>query len=242
MRKIFASVVFMILVFITTSALASGINVSWGNPDAGTIGFKVYYNTTGVIPMLGTDANEGNSPIIINDPNCRSIELTGLSTDTRTYVRISAFDSGADEGQLSDAKYYIGIKAFVLPHPTATYGVGDIVSFTIQFPTIVKLNAGILKVLLSTGSLVTTTDINWVSTKTLLHTVLIGEDANPLTISNIYLDPNDPGGDVALYDDNMHTVCLNLPDSNLDADPNSLIIIDTSAPNPPTGFSVGCAE
>lgn len=226
--------------FINTKVYATEVPVSWQEPDSGTIGFKVYYDNDGGLPMNGTGAVQGDSPIVINDPNVRSLNITGLATAPKWYIRISAFDD-EEEGPLSDARYYSSIQSFVPVSSPGAYGVDDTVVFSIVFPETVFLNNGLLRIILNTGKVIDVSTINWQSSININYIVGEGEEADPLSISDIYLDPNDPDDNVRLYDQAMKDVCTDMPDTNLDSDPNALIIIDTSAPNPPT-FYVGCCS
>lgn len=90
-----------LFVFIAIPALAKNYTFSWSPNEGNVEGYKLYYKKGGAAeaPFLGEDANEGDSPIIINGDN--SITVTGLEDNTTYHFTLTAY-SGTDESDFTD--------------------------------------------------------------------------------------------------------------------------------------------
>ena len=78
-----------------------GIALSWGaSPDADVAGYKLHYGYAETPPFLGTDAQEGVSPIDVG--GATNFRLTGLTPGTRYYFGLTAVDSSGNESELSE--------------------------------------------------------------------------------------------------------------------------------------------
>jgi len=214
------------------------ITLDISNVDPTADQLKVYYDTQATPPLNGNGATAGSSPIILSDPNITEYTITvpqGIY-----YVAVSAVDDG-DEGPLSSIKRYETIEGFQ-PQVLGVngYGEGETVNVLLDFEGTAYLNNGKLIVTLNSGGYIEVDTINWASQLTIPYTVGAGENADPLQVADIYLDPNDPGGDVELYNSAMKNICTDIViGSNLGDDPNNYIIIDTVEPTAPS-LSVGC--
>ncbi len=89
--------------------LAAEITLAWdANTETDLAGYKLYYeNENDSLPYQGTDANEGASPIIINEgdltnPSSPSFTLTGLKDGQFYYFALTAFSSDGMESDFSD--------------------------------------------------------------------------------------------------------------------------------------------
>jgi hypothetical protein len=213
------------------------IPITW-EKNEGCFGYHIYYDTQSTIPMDGTGASQGNSPILVTDPNQTSMVITGLPRGT-WYFRIGAMNEIGLDGELSSAKRYETLKGFVATEP-GVYGAGQEVTFRLDFQTSTYC-VGQLYCILNNGKIITIPDdnIHWVTYVNVNYIIGNGEEIAALSVSDIYLDPNDPsaylhGGGTS------YNVCTDIPiGANLDADPNAIIEIVATQP-PVTGFTVGC--
>lgn len=236
-----ACLVLLSLVLFSVNVSAMDVKVIWETPQEGTAGYYVYYDTDGALPLDGTGATQGDSPVQVTDLEARELILTGLASNEVYYAAVSAYNSEMDEGPLSSIKRYRVIKSFV-PNQieTTTYTEGDYVNFYLNFGTNTQLINGDLILILNSGAylIVPPESISWDSQVAVQYLVQAGESASPLIVSDAYLDPNDL--DVSLYDD-LGTVCPDIAGPNLNSDPNNLINIIVT-PGPPSGVSTCCED
>ncbi len=81
---------------LTATRSCTSITLNWSpNPESDLAGYKVYYDTISGFPYNGTGANEGDSPIDVE--NVTSFTLTGLTPGTTYYLVITAYDNDADD-------------------------------------------------------------------------------------------------------------------------------------------------
>lgn len=214
------------------------ITVNLSNPAPGIQGFYIYYDTDGSEPFVGTGATEGDSPIQLADPNATSFTLTGLPHDTY-YVCVSSYNE-VGEGIKSSVVRYRTIDSITTNTDPGDYTTSDTINVTLGFETMTFLNNGNLIVTLNSGGYLTVSTIDWVNSITTPYVVQVGESTypDPLRVTSVYLDPNDPGNDVALYDSGGN-ICTNISDIvNLNSDPNSLIYV-VITPDPPS-IGINC--
>lgn len=249
MKKVFtqAYILLAALLLLLTVCLpiqpvfAYDVTVTWGNPQPGTVGFKVYYDDDNVDPLNGSGADQGASPIMINDPDQRSITLTNIPFNP-TYAAVTAFNSLGQEGSRSSIKRYITIDSAELASEPGTYTAGQTLNLQFNFATASYLHNGNLIVTTNSGAYLVIDPVTfdgWTTQVNFPYVIQAGEytDPDPLIITNVYLDPNDP--DVELYDASG-MICTDIA-VNLDSDPNNLAVIVVT-PGPPAGVSVSCAD
>jgi hypothetical protein len=95
-----------VILKISNTAYAAGVNLVWdANAETNLAGYKLYYeDENGAELFRGTDANEGDSPIIIylwelSNPRLPTFSLTGLENDQFYYFTLTAFNTdGAESG------------------------------------------------------------------------------------------------------------------------------------------------
>ncbi|MEZ4600306.1 MAG: fibronectin type III domain-containing protein [Syntrophotaleaceae bacterium] len=85
-----------------SKGFAKDITLSWDpSPSSGVVGYKLYYQAdSATLPMTGTDAAEGSSPIDVG--NATTFTLTGLSEWSIYYFRTTAYDSQGNESEFSN--------------------------------------------------------------------------------------------------------------------------------------------
>jgi hypothetical protein len=105
----------------SATAEAASATLAWDpNAEADLLGYKVYYDTDSGAPYVGTQANEGSSPIDVPlaslaDPNAPTITLTGLPSCTLFYFAVTAYDSAAESDYSSE------ISAVIIASPNPVH-------------------------------------------------------------------------------------------------------------------------
>jgi hypothetical protein len=101
MSKVISLTVFLIMV-ISTSVSAKTVNLAWDpSPDTNVAGYKVYYDAgSSSLPLNGTGANEGTSPVDIGSALTASIN--GLSDTQIHRFTITAYDTYGNESSYSN--------------------------------------------------------------------------------------------------------------------------------------------
>lgn len=106
--RITAGLVFLLLLWPTIS-MAGDVTLAWdSNSETNLAGYKLYYDGDADTEMYGgTDANEGDSPVVIYmedlaDPEAPTFTLTGLTDGEYYYFSLTAFDSDGVESDFSD--------------------------------------------------------------------------------------------------------------------------------------------
>lgn len=89
-------------------ASAGEITLAWdANNEPNLMGYNIYYDTSPGAPYLGTDADQGASPITVmiedlDDPENPEYTITGLDDTEVHYFVVSAFDAEAQESVFSN--------------------------------------------------------------------------------------------------------------------------------------------
>jgi hypothetical protein len=98
---------------------AASVTLAWDpNTEADVIGYKVYYDTDPGAPYLGTQANEGDSPIDVpltslEDPSAPAFTFTGLPSCTLFYFAATAYSATAE----SDFSVEVSATVVASPNP-----------------------------------------------------------------------------------------------------------------------------
>lgn len=102
-KKLFSTILILIALsfFLAIPSFAKDYSFSWTANDGQVEGYKLYYKKGGSagLPFEGNEANEGDSPIYIDD--LTSITITGLEDNTTYHFALAAY-SGTDESALTD--------------------------------------------------------------------------------------------------------------------------------------------
>lgn len=89
-------------------AFALDITLAWdANTEPNLMGYYIYYDTTPGPPYVGTDADQGPSPIIVMiedlyDPENPEYTITGLDDADVHYFAVTAFDVESQESGFSN--------------------------------------------------------------------------------------------------------------------------------------------
>ncbi len=123
---------FFILVNSISSGLCQDISLSWdASPTAGVTGYKVYYKQgNGDLPFDGIGANEGTSPVDVN--NSLSTTLTGLEDGTTYFFTITAYDNDNGNSSYSNIVSNGWLPTLLIPTDGAT---GVPIPTTMQWET-----------------------------------------------------------------------------------------------------------
>ena len=92
----------LLTLILSGFASAKTITLAW-NPsvDASVTGYKIYYQSdSAAVPLNGSGANEGASPIDVG--TSLSSSLTGLSDSQVHYIAVTAYDATGDESVYSN--------------------------------------------------------------------------------------------------------------------------------------------
>jgi len=227
-------ILFVVSIPIKTDAI--DVPVTWGTSQPGTAGFKVYYDGDGSEPLNGTGADQGVSPVDEPDPNSTGITLTGLSYNP-AYVAVAAYNDIGQIGEKSSPVRYVTIDSVSNAVP-GDYTAGDTIDINLNFATSSYLNNGLLIIELNSGGYLTG-DFGglWKTQVSIPYTIQVGESTypDPLIVTDIYLDPNDP--DVELYDAGGG-ICTDIF-INLNSDPNANVYVYIT-PGPPSDVQTQC--
>lgn len=92
----------LLLAIFTLPAFGREITLQWEpSPSPGVIGYKVYYQQGAPnLPLSGTEADQGSSPIDVENSLIASI--SGLQEDAVYYFSVTAYDSNHNESTFSN--------------------------------------------------------------------------------------------------------------------------------------------
>ncbi len=100
---------FILFLFQPALSSAAEVTLAWdANTESNIAGYKLYYDSDSDTEMYqGTDANEGDSPIVIYlkdlaDPTSPTFTVTGLTTGQYYYFSLTAFNTDGEESDFSD--------------------------------------------------------------------------------------------------------------------------------------------
>jgi hypothetical protein len=100
---------FLILLLWPTLSMAGEVTLAWdANSETNLAGYKLYYDGDSDSETYGgTDANQGDSPIVIylddlEDADSPVFSLSGLTAGEYYYFSLTAFDSDGMESDFSD--------------------------------------------------------------------------------------------------------------------------------------------
>ncbi len=86
---------------VVTPPSDKNVTLSWDASPSSVTGYKIYYATgSSQSPLLGTGANEGNSPIDV--ANVLTFSVTGLPEDQIHYFAVVAYDASGNESTYSN--------------------------------------------------------------------------------------------------------------------------------------------
>ncbi len=90
------------LIFIPATAFSLDITLSWDeSPSSSVTGYYVYYQQgSNTLPLSGTDADQGVSPIDVG--SSLTATLTGLEDGAIYYFTVTAYDSEGNESSYSN--------------------------------------------------------------------------------------------------------------------------------------------
>ncbi|WP_029917887.1 fibronectin type III domain-containing protein [Pelobacter seleniigenes] len=96
------SILVTLLVCLASPSFALDITLSWdASPSDSVAGYKVYYNKgDDTLPLEGTGAIEGDSPIDVGDN--LSAKLSGLDDNAVYYFSVTAYDGSGNESTFSN--------------------------------------------------------------------------------------------------------------------------------------------
>lgn len=107
MRKYLPLLVIYGILAVCPKSFAFDVTLAWDpNSEKELIGYKVYYDDSSGDPYLGTEADQGTSPIIVlleelGDPNIPEFKITGLIDGYQYFFAVTAI-SEADESGYSN--------------------------------------------------------------------------------------------------------------------------------------------
>ena len=84
---------------LTAEPITGGVNLTWNANDEELSGYKLYYSTAPGPPYTGKGANQGESPILLE--NVTSYELTGLVAGQTYHFALTAIDIEEKESAFS---------------------------------------------------------------------------------------------------------------------------------------------
>jgi hypothetical protein len=92
----------LLLAIFTLSAFGREITLQWEpSPSPGVIGYKVYYQKDAPkLPLSGTEADQGSSPIDVE--NSLMASISGLQENAVYYFSVTAYDSNNAESTFSN--------------------------------------------------------------------------------------------------------------------------------------------
>jgi hypothetical protein len=108
--SIFGHILLLFSSFVLGVNLASAaeITLAWdANSEPNLMGYNIYYDTSPGPPYLGTDADQGVSPIMVwvedlEDPGNPFFTITGLDDEEVYYFSVTAFDMEHQESAFSN--------------------------------------------------------------------------------------------------------------------------------------------
>lgn len=102
MKISFISILATLLLCLASPSFALDITLSWdASPSDSAAGYKVYYNKgDDTLPLEGTGAIEGDSPIDVGDN--LSAKLSGLDDSAVYYFSVTAYDDSGNESTFSN--------------------------------------------------------------------------------------------------------------------------------------------
>lgn len=115
-------VIIATLVFVNLTAVAfcREVNLYWEpSPSPDVIGYKVYYQSNSMqMPLLGTDAAEGPSPIDVE--SSLMARISGLQENTVYYFSVTAYDSQSNESGFSNIVSTVWMPPLLAPVDNAS--------------------------------------------------------------------------------------------------------------------------
>ncbi len=94
--------IFLVFVNLTLPAFGREVTLYWEpSPSSDVIGYKVYYQQgTPQLPLSGTEADQGTSPIDVE--NSLMASISGLDETVIYYFSVTAYDSNYNESTFSN--------------------------------------------------------------------------------------------------------------------------------------------
>ena len=138
------------------------LEVGWSaNHEPDLAGYRVYYDTDGRPPYLGSGASEGPSPVDVG--KVTHFRLTGLSNGITYYIAVTAYDVAGNESELSDVVLRVPHRVVTLSRSVTitadtTWKFGDVyvlkrtltvprgIKLSLEPGTVVKFDGGNLRV------------------------------------------------------------------------------------------------
>jgi len=148
-----ATAVFAILLTFESACYAVTVTLRWG-ASSGATGYRVYYRAdSSTLPLSGTGADQGSSPI--NVGNRTTATISGLDPAHSYYFAVSAYNS-AGESPLSNR---VSIPELQSPSTSITYPANNRnVSGTVAITASASYNVGVTRVEFYVNGLLRGTD------------------------------------------------------------------------------------
>ncbi|MCK4502550.1 MAG: putative Ig domain-containing protein, partial [Desulfuromonadales bacterium] len=110
----------LIAVFLSSVAWGKTVTLSWDASPSVVAGYKIYYDTGALIPLAGSGAAEGVSPIDVGD--ALTFTVNGLADDFDHYFAVSAYDAAGNESSYSNTVYSSAVSSENNPPALAAIG------------------------------------------------------------------------------------------------------------------------
>lgn len=101
-KLVFSLSTLLLCLLTATLSFAADVTLAWDpSPSDGVVGYKMYYKEgSSALPLNGTGAIEGDSPVILGDTLTTS--LSGLDAGVVYYFTVVAYDAAGNESPFSN--------------------------------------------------------------------------------------------------------------------------------------------